>query len=154
MELPSVPVSITRLSGGNQLGTEGKLLDLPLEVRVTDERGAGVEGVSVSWRLTSGRGEFWRASASNPSRSRPPVPGSVTPTDRNGVAQVYYRWLPCVNDRRTPRLDWLRWTSAGLLRYGEKFIDSSRRVESLRVSSTRIVRRSADTASFQEGMNP
>src|SRR5216683_3309672 len=50
--------AIAPVSGNAQSGTVGQALSQPLAVRVTDQAGAGVSGVQVSWAVTTGAGSL------------------------------------------------------------------------------------------------
>lgn len=50
--------AMTRMAGESQSGEIGRPLARPLVVRVTDERGDGVAGLSVVWSVVSGVGDF------------------------------------------------------------------------------------------------
>lgn len=78
------PAAIALVSGENQEGKAGERLPHPFVVRVTDERGAGVRNVEISWRVVSGTGDF---SAPGGKRS-----STVSrPTDADGFARATFR---------------------------------------------------------------
>jgi trimeric autotransporter adhesin len=60
-------------SGDGQSGTVGETLSNPLAVRVLDEQGHGVSGVSVKWAVSTGSAKLSRASST---------------TDSGGIASV------------------------------------------------------------------
>jgi plastocyanin len=71
--IPRDAAFIAVASGNNQSGNPGGALANPLKVRVTDQFGNGVSGVSVDWAVTSGTASV----------------GSLSSlTDATGVAQV------------------------------------------------------------------
>lgn len=78
------PAAISRVSGDNQEGEAGRLLE-PFVVRVTDAQGAGVGSVTVNWTVVSGAGLFF----SNAQGSIPRFPGG-TLTDADGIARTYF----------------------------------------------------------------
>ena len=53
---PGDPTEMVIESGNGQAGTAGGTLGLPLAVRLIDQYGNGVPGVTVSWSVTSGGG--------------------------------------------------------------------------------------------------
>jgi len=57
LEKPRISV----VSGADQEGVAGKLLDHELAVRVADPRGRGLGHQLVTWRVTSGAAELWPA---------------------------------------------------------------------------------------------
>lgn len=55
---PSTAAAISLVSGDGQEGKAGEALPDPFVVRVTDDRGEGVEGVQVTWSVAAGAGDF------------------------------------------------------------------------------------------------
>lgn len=55
---PATPAAVEIASGDGQEGSVATTLDDPLAVRVVNESGAGVSGVSVSWEVTGGEGSI------------------------------------------------------------------------------------------------
>lgn len=55
---PPPPAAIAMVSGDDQEGKAGEWLPEPFVVRVTDSLGNPVQGVEVTWRITSGEGDF------------------------------------------------------------------------------------------------
>lgn len=82
--LPS-PAAIAFVSGDGQEGKAGESLPEPFVVQVTDAGGDGVEGVEVTWRVTSGAG--WLQWLSIAARDE----SLVTATDPGGVATVVFQ---------------------------------------------------------------
>ena len=78
------PAGISKVSGDEQAGEAGRLLD-PLVVRVTDARGAGVMRATVNWTVASGTGLFFTDPQGLFVRS---VGGTVT--DADGIALTYF----------------------------------------------------------------
>lgn len=78
-----IPEAIAFVSGDNQEGATEESLQRPFVVRVTDARGDGVAKVGVAWSVTSGDGDFSAPSGWSPR--------TVTITDTDGVAQVFFR---------------------------------------------------------------
>jgi hypothetical protein len=60
---PSVPTSVTALSPLTQSAVTGTAVAEPPRVRVVDQRGAAMQGVTVSFAVTSGGGSVQNASA-------------------------------------------------------------------------------------------
>lgn len=85
---PRVPAVIEMLSGDDQEGAAGAQLGEPFRIRVTDAEGGGVSLVEVTWRVTSGAGEFFRPSALGIARR---VVDGVTRTGFDGTTRVYFR---------------------------------------------------------------
>lgn len=54
----STAAAIAFVSGDGQEGKAGEALPEPFVVRVTDDRGEGVEGVRVTWSVAAGAGDF------------------------------------------------------------------------------------------------
>lgn len=80
---PATPAALQRVSGDAQAGKAGENLSAPLVVRVTDDQDRPVENAVVTWRVTSGAGEFFvRTGGQQLPRSR---------TDRYGMSQVYFK---------------------------------------------------------------
>lgn len=71
----SAPAAVAAVSGSGQAATVGLLATNPLVVRVTNAGGKGVQGVTVSWAVTSGGGSLTAAS---------------TVTGADGLAQVQW----------------------------------------------------------------
>jgi len=55
---PSTPTVVTIVSGNNQIGVAGAVLAESLVVRVTDQNGINVVGVTVTWTVTGGGGSI------------------------------------------------------------------------------------------------
>jgi plastocyanin len=49
-----VPTAIIKAGGDDQSGETGSQLPLPVQAKVTDQHGNGVQGVPVDWEVTSG----------------------------------------------------------------------------------------------------
>jgi len=78
---PPPPAPALAIASGNgQEGMLGEFLAEPLAVRVTDPNGDGVAGVTVTWTINAGAGEFG-------------VSTGVTPTSANGLASISFRPL-------------------------------------------------------------
>lgn len=69
---PPVPTSLELLDGNGQSGIPGAQLAKPLTVRVTDEDGEPVPGISVNWAVISGNG------AVTPSTSSSDITGTAS----------------------------------------------------------------------------
>jgi hypothetical protein len=80
--------SMEALSGGNQTGTVGTTLPLPLFAQVRDSSNNGVPGQAVTWEVVQGGGTFSAANSSSDQFGR--VWTSFTPTVA-GVSQVRAR---------------------------------------------------------------
>jgi hypothetical protein len=83
------------VSGNNQPGKAGQELAEPFVVRVTDAQGAGIEGVEVTWTVTSGEGVLdglWTRCdiPGTPGWEKyvDPIPTTSVHTDAAGVARV------------------------------------------------------------------
>jgi hypothetical protein len=83
------------VSGNNQPGKAGQELAEPFVVRVTGPKGAGVEGVEVTWTVTSGEGVLdglWTRCdiPGTPGWEKyvDPIPTTSVHTDAAGVARV------------------------------------------------------------------
>ena len=59
------PALLERVDGNEQTADINTLLPLPLRVRVLDEAGAPVQGVSVAWEVTEGGGSITATSTTN-----------------------------------------------------------------------------------------
>jgi len=70
---PPTPTAIALVSGDHQTGTVGQVLGQPLVAKVTSSTGAGVEGVTISWQLTSVGGSLSAASGPTDSQGRASV---------------------------------------------------------------------------------
>jgi len=70
---PPNPTAIALVSGDHQTGTVGQVLGQPLVAKVTSSTGAGVEGVTISWQLTSVGGSLSAASGPTDSQGRASV---------------------------------------------------------------------------------
>ena len=55
----AIPYSLAKVCGEDQEGTAGQRLAKPLVVFVSDENGAAIAGVAVSFAVTAGGGMFW-----------------------------------------------------------------------------------------------
>lgn len=80
------PAAIAIVSGQDQQGKAGEPLPEPFVVRVTDDRGDGVEGVEVTWRVTTGAGHFGPDLYPTEESSTVSVD-----TDPDGTARVFFR---------------------------------------------------------------
>ena len=72
---PRTATTLTIVSGDQQTTTVGVALANPLVVRVNDQNGSGLSGVSVAWAIASGTGTLSATSST---------------TDTNGETQVTY----------------------------------------------------------------
>jgi hypothetical protein len=75
---PGPPSALEVVGGDGQTGTAGSELPLQLVVRVTDDKGAGVEGVTLLW---VGDGAAW---------------ADVTDTAEDGISRNYWTLGPDV----------------------------------------------------------
>jgi alpha-tubulin suppressor-like RCC1 family protein len=64
---PSTPTFVTIVSGNNQTGVVGTVLPESLAVRVTDQNGINVAGVTVTWTVTGGGGSISPATSTTAS---------------------------------------------------------------------------------------
>ncbi len=74
-DLAAGPIALAVVSGNGQTGVVGTELPLPLVVKVTDNKGKGVEGLTVNFRVIGGGGSVWAGAAT---------------TDASGNAQDYW----------------------------------------------------------------
>ena len=82
-----VASALQRTGGHGQTGTVGKPLPEPVVVRVLDNTGTPMEGVPVSWTVTSG-GSFVAGNGSSPAHSAGSTTSSVTLTNADGTSQT------------------------------------------------------------------
>lgn len=80
---PGSPAAIALVSGDGQEGKAGERLAEAFVVRVTDEAGAGVEGVEVAWRITAGEGSVRSGQVRT-------IASATTTTDADGLAEVSF----------------------------------------------------------------
>ncbi len=66
----AIPHSLTKVSGDDQEGTAGVLLDEPFVVSVVDEDGAAIGGVVVSFAVTAGGGTLLSAEVTTNANGR------------------------------------------------------------------------------------
>lgn len=106
-ELPSEiapdaePESLVLVSGDQQEGFAGGLLDQPFVVRVEDSTGSGVRNVAVIWEVTTGPGGV----CSDP-RQLPCQAGSDTLfTDASGYSRVWFEPVNLGSDTVTARVN-------------------------------------------------
>lgn len=69
-EPPRVATSLTKVSGDTQAATVGSALAQSLEVEVSDQHGAPMTGVVVTWAVTEGGGSFAAGSSTSDSKGR------------------------------------------------------------------------------------
>lgn len=89
---PPAPAAMVVLSGDQQEGTAGEKLSQPFVVRVTNHEGRAVPEIPVSWRVTSGEGQWLVLGA----YVRGPI---LTTTNADGVATARFR--PTTNEPST-----------------------------------------------------
>jgi hypothetical protein len=93
-------IVLTEISGDNQPGKAGRHLGAPFVVRVTNDRGEGVGGRTVTWTVTSGEGAFDDYfEASDGLVYCLPLPAASVRTDADGFARVSFMptWFGPVN---------------------------------------------------------
>lgn len=91
LSVAAPPRALARVSGGDQPAAAGRSMPAPLVVSVHDAVGGPVEGVSVSWSVTSGEATLdgqWRVCESASADVMEPVLATSTPTDSYGLAAV------------------------------------------------------------------
>lgn len=88
-EPPPSPASIVMVSGDDQEGTAGRHLDDPFTVRVTDAAGEGVQGVEVTWSVTSGAGDLCPAPPACP--LDPPLTSVSSRSLPGGAGRMHLR---------------------------------------------------------------
>lgn len=81
---PPVTWTITRVSGDDQDGRAGSLLEQPLVVRLVDPAGDRLGNLSVTWAVTSGTGRFMDS-------NKPEAETVTTITNRRGLTGVEFR---------------------------------------------------------------
>ena len=74
-----VATTIAVVSGDDQTGQTGTTLAAPLVVRVTNDQGVGVSGVSVSWSVTAGGGSVSSSSTQTNSQGQASVTLTLGP---------------------------------------------------------------------------
>jgi uncharacterized protein YjdB len=80
------PSSLVILSGNNQSGTAGSTLSNPLTVRVRDQSGNNLPGVTVTWSVTSGGGSLSQTTSTTDNLGRAQVGYTLgTTAGSNGV---------------------------------------------------------------------
>ena len=82
------PTSIVKVDGDTQTGTVGTALGTSLVVQVNDQNGAAMQGVSVSFSVTSGGGSFSAASSSTNSSGQASSDWTLGTTSGAQVARV------------------------------------------------------------------
>lgn len=78
-------ITLTLISGQDQVARPGEPLAEPLVVQVTDDAGFGVSGIGIDWAITGGDGAL--ESSFSP-ETRLPVGKRFTRTDDEGLARV------------------------------------------------------------------
>jgi hypothetical protein len=83
---PDVPTTLSKFSGDNQSAPPGSALPAPLVVRVQDQHGNPVPGVTVDWAVTSGSGTTNAASSVTNAQGQATM--NVTLPDSSGSMTV------------------------------------------------------------------
>ena len=80
---PDVANKLVSISGDNQQQTAGQTFEQPLVVKVQDQYGNGIQGISVTFSITQGKGAFSMTSYQSPAVA-------TVATDSLGLASVPY----------------------------------------------------------------
>ncbi len=77
---PPTATTISEVSGNGQSATAGTALAAPFVVRITDDGGSGVAGVSVAWSVTGGGGSLSASSTQSNSQGQASTNLTLGPT--------------------------------------------------------------------------
>ncbi len=94
---PPTPTSMVKVDGDTQTGTVGTALGTSLVVQVNDQNGAAMQGVSVSFSVTSGGGSFSAASSNTNSSGQASSDWTLGTTSGAQVARVSVTSSPGIN---------------------------------------------------------
>jgi len=83
---PPTPTTIVLVSGDSQNGKTLESLSSPFVVRITDDQGAGTQGVTVSWAIMAGDGSLSSSSSDTNSQGQASV--TFTPGASLGESMV------------------------------------------------------------------
>ena len=84
----TIPHSLEKVSGDSQEGPAGTQLAQPFMVLASDENGAAMAGVVVSFTVTAGEGMLSSTTDANPCAIEPSTSSTTVTTDANGRAAI------------------------------------------------------------------